>query len=395
MNVESSNSQSIHQPDAPTEPIPWRGQARILIVDDEQTLMEALRDTLKHHGYDTFGQVNPAKALELLRQSRFDLMLCDLMMPEMDGIALLKSALQIDPNLVGVIMTGQGSIDTAVEAMKAGALDFILKPFKLSVILPVLSRALDVRRLRQENAALEQRLLERTAALEATNQELEAFAGSVAHDLQAPARHIIAFAKLLEEESSSSLNASSQQYLSRIVTATARLSQLIADLLHFSRLAHTEMKHDLVDLNQLVAEARRNLEPDLQDREIRWTVGKLPMVQGDASLLQQVFYNLLSNALKYTSRRAVAEIEVGAAQGPDQSAVIFVRDNGIGFDMAHAKKLFQVFSRLHGDDDFKGTGVGLANVRRIITRHGGSVRAEAAIDKGATFYVSLPAAADA
>jgi signal transduction histidine kinase len=364
--------------------------ARILIIDDEQFQMEALCNTLGDEGFETVGFTSATQGLAELRRQRFDLLLTDLIMPEMDGISLLQAALQIDGGLAGVIMTGQGTVNTAVDAMKTGALDYVLKPFKMSTILPVLSRALAVRRLRKENAKLQKRLRERTTELEQSNKELDAFASSVAHDLNAPVRHIGAFARILEEESGPGLNAASRECLANLMASTERLRHLISDLLDFSRLSHADLKQETVDLAKVLSEARASLEPEAGARNITWKMGELPSVRGDASLLQQVFCNLLSNAIKYTSTRAVAEIEVGYRNSGAGEHEIFVRDNGVGFDMQFAKKLFGVFQRLHSPQEFEGTGMGLANVRRIVNRLGGRTWAVGEVDKGATFYFTLP-----
>jgi light-regulated signal transduction histidine kinase (bacteriophytochrome) len=222
------------------------------------------------------------------------------------------------------------------------ALDCILKPFKLRAILPVLERALAVRRLRLENAALERRVRERTAELEAANRELEAFSYSVSHDL-----------------------------------------------LNFSRMGRAEMRRTEVDLQDLLEKVIQELQPETAGRNIVWKKGPLPHVQADPSLLRQVFSNLLFNAVKYTRPRDPAEIEIGGKADPVET-VIFVRDNGVGFDMQYADQLFGVFQRLHSKEEFEGTGIGLANVRRIIARHGGRTWAEGKVNEGATFYFSLP-----
>jgi len=369
--------------------MPEYSATKILIVDDESTQMKALCTTLKDHGYETTGSSSSRLALEEIAEGRFDLLLTDLMMPDLDGITLLQLALKKDPNLVGIIMTGEGTIATAVEAMKSGALDYILKPFKLSAILPVLERALTVRRLRLENAALERQVRERTQKLEEAIKELEAFSYSVSHDLRAPVRHIEGFADILDKSVGSSLSEKDRRCLTFIIDSSQQMNRLIDDLLDFSRTARTEVRRVEVNLQVLLEHLMQELQPETENRNIVWQKDDLPTVQADPSLLRQVFSNLLLNAIKYTRPRDPAKIEIGCKIEPEET-VIFVRDNGVGFDMQYADKLFGVFQRLHRKEDFEGTGIGLANVRRIIARHGGRTWAEAEVNKGATFYFSLP-----
>jgi two-component system sensor histidine kinase/response regulator len=363
--------------------------AKILIVDDEVAHMRALCNTLKDHGYDTVGFSSATVALKELKQVEFDLLLTDLMMPEMDGIALLQAALKDHPNLVGITMTGEGTISTAVDAMRSGALDYILKPFKLSSILPVLSRALSVRRLRLENAVLQQRVAQHTAETEAANRELDAFAHSVSHDLRAPVRHISGFAGLLAQ-AEPNLSEKGKRFLGLIEDATKHMGQLIDDLLEFSRTSRAEIRRTNVNLDETVERAIRSAQPELEGRNIVWKKTPLPTVQADPALLSQVYKNLILNAIKYSRPRNPAEIEIGRADGRPDEIVLFVRDNGVGFDMKYADRLFGVFQRLHEAGQFEGTGIGLANVRRIIARHGGRTWAEGKVDGGATFYFSLP-----
>jgi light-regulated signal transduction histidine kinase (bacteriophytochrome) len=181
-------------------------------------------------------------------------------------------------------------------------------------------------------------------------------------------------------------------HLARILTATERMGKLIDVLLEFSRIGRAELTRTLVPLEHIVADARRELLADTDGRRVIWQIGALPSVQGDPTLLRQVFINLLSNALKYSRPRDVARIEIGHQPGDDGQVVVFVRDNGVGFNMQYVARLFTVFKRLHHADEFEGVGVGLANVRRIVQRHGGRVWAEGGVDAGATFYISLPLA---
>lgn len=359
------------------------------MVDDEVAQMKALCDTLRDRGYEVTGFASPRQALLAMDEVSFDLLLSDLMMPEMDGISFLQAARKKDPNLVGIIMTGEGTISTAVEAMKSGALDYILKPFKLSVVVPILDRALAMRRLREENARLERRVRERTAELEATNKELEAFSYSVSHDLRAPLRHICGYAELISQSANSPLSDEDARYLNQISEGALKMGRLIDDLLNFSRTGRAELRRAEIRLDDILEQTLKDVQPDTAGRHIIFEKHPLPVVQADAALLRQVFGNLILNAVKYSRPRDPAKIEIGG-RVENEEAIIFVRDNGVGFDPQYGDKLFGVFQRLHSANEFEGTGIGLANVRRIITRHGGRTWADGKPDEGATFYFTLP-----
>jgi PAS domain S-box-containing protein len=239
------------------------------------------------------------------------------------------------------------------------------------------------------NADLEDRVRQRTALLAAANQELEAFSYSVSHDLRAPLRHISGFANLLSERLGEGLDDESRHYLDVVTGSVAEMGVLIDDLLQFSRLGRAEMVVEDVDMMDLVRQVLAPLQAETAERDVAVRVGELPPARGDAVLLRQVWANLLGNAFKYTRTRDRALIEVDAeADGP--ATDYHVRDNGVGFDMEFAGKLFVVFQRLHDSAEFEGTGIGLANVRRIVARHGGHVWAEGQVDGGATFSFSLP-----
>lgn len=368
--------------------MPDISQARIAIVDDEKAQLKALCDTLRLEGYDTTGFASAREALAALPALRPDLLLTDLMMPEMDGIAMLRAALKIDPDLAAIIMTGQGAIDTAVEAMKSGAIDYITKPFKLSAILPVLSRALALRRLRQEKAELETRILQRTAELEAANRELEAFAYSASHDLRAPLRHIEGYSAMLARELRASGSPETERLLAKIRGSTTHMGQLIDDLLRLSRFSRQALEIQRVAVQALVEEVIQDLRKEQAAPAVQVQLGELPDCRGDAALLRQVFHNLLANAVKFTRQKPEPRVEV-LSESADGQPVYVVRDNGAGFDMQYQAKLFGVFQRLHRSDEFEGTGIGLSIVQRIVQRHGGRIWAEGAVGRGATFRFTV------
>lgn len=229
------------------------------------------------------------------------------------------------------------------------------------------------------------------ADLEAAQREIDAFGAAVSHDLRAPLRQIAGFTELLAREAGPALNDTARQYLADISDATAHMTTLIEALLAFSRAGQASLRTTTVDLDALAHEAVRQASRDAPDRAIDWAIAPLPTVPGDAVLLGQVFRNLLANAVKYTRPRRGARIEIGTSPGDGAGEVIvFVRDNGVGFDMRYAGRLFGMFERLHPASEFEGTGVGLASVRRIVERHGGRVWAEAEVGAGATFHVALP-----
>jgi signal transduction histidine kinase/FixJ family two-component response regulator len=537
------------------------GTARLLIVDDEAALMTALCKTLELEGYTTTGFTSARSALKQLAEREFDILLTDLMMPEMDGIALLRAAQEIDRDLVGIVMTGHGTIDTAVKALQSGALDYVLKPFRLDNLVPVLTRAFSLRRLQAENIRLreavsihelaraitrgleheeivqrtlaaaiqqhdagvvrilvptpdgramrvagahgleppggqyeppaidpslshwvssareqlsswdgsaalqavfepaftgrpqgvalpmvagghfygilqfssraalrrlsagqvkaldilantaasafeadslltqlravnqdlERRVLDRTRELEASNADLESFSYSVSHDLRAPLRAIDGFCQILVSDYARGIPAEARDLLAKVCAAVARMQRLIDDLLHLARFSRQPLETQHIRMTDLVRRVASSLEHQSQDRRVQLAIADLPDCHGDGSLLEQVLINLLSNAYKFTATRDSARIEVGAFR-QDNEQVYFVRDNGVGFDMQHADRLFGVFQRMHSQSQFPGTGIGLSIVQRIIRRHGGQTWAESRPEEGTTLFFSLPMA---
>jgi signal transduction histidine kinase len=251
----------------------------------------------------------------------------------------------------------------------------------------VAERTQQAKEIRNLNAELGNR----TTELEATNKELEAFAYSVSHDLRAPIRHVVGYAELLQRNAASALDETSHRYMMTILESAKRMGTLIDDLLAFSRIGRAETRATAVNLDLLVKEALGEVQQDTNGRNIAWQVSALPDLYGDRPMLRLALVNLISNAVKFTRTRPRAQIEIGCLEKNEEEVVVFIRDNGVGFDMKYVDKLFGVFRRLHSTQAFEGTGIGLATVQRIIHRHGGRVWAEGLVDRGATFFLAFPA----
>jgi signal transduction histidine kinase len=327
--------------------------------------------------------------------------LTDLTMPDMNGIEFLRALRERDPTVIGIVMTGQGSIDSAVAAMKAGAIDYILKPFTLRMIVPVLDRAYTLRSLRKENVelrqteelirnlnlSLEKCVRDRTQQLVKANKELDAFTHSISHDLRAPLRAIDGFGRLLAEHCGATLDSQGRNYLDRMLQSIKRMEQLIDDLMRLSRISQAELHREDVDLSALVQDVVNELRARESKRVVETVVAPDMHCWADPRLLRIALENLLSNAWKFTAKTSPARIEVGS----DEPGSFHVTDNGAGFDSDRAGELFNPFRRLHSAAEFAGTGVGLSIVQRIIRRHGGRISARASPGRGATFSFTLPA----
>jgi two-component system, sensor histidine kinase and response regulator len=383
---------------------PPESPVNVLLVDDKTENLLALESILEAPGYHLVRAQSGQEALLALLAHDYAAIVLDVQMPGMSGIELAQiiRARRKTQHIPILFLTAH-SEENAIAGYQAGAVDFLTKPLQPAVLRSkvavfaelfrkssALKAEIEERRQAEERIGqLNTELSDRVEELAAANAELESFSYTVSHDMRAPLRQVSGFIALLQEGLRDRQNEQDAEYMDLIEKATKRMGLLIDDLLRFSRFGRMDLNRETVSLAPLVEQVRETLAPALSGREVRWTIGALPEVQGDAALLRQVFANLIDNALKFTRPQAKAEIEIGARREHGEH-VFFVRDNGVGFDPRFADKLFGVFQRLHTGAEFEGTGIGLASVRRIIQRHNGRSWAESVAGQGTVVYFSLP-----
>ncbi len=369
---------------------------RVLVVDDEEYVRLSLRELLSYFGYQVVTATNGEDALRKLEQGRFDVAFVDVKIPEMNGIQLLARIKERFPDVSVIMMTGYATVENAIDAVKLGAYDFLRKPYDIEEVRVSINRLLEKRRLEEEHKKAEEvlqktlaELEKKTEELEEANTELESFSYSVSHDLRAPLRAIIGFSKILIEDYADKVGDEGRRLLNIIQDNTKKMENLIDDLLALSRIGRKEILLSDIDMYKLAETVFNEVKTLNPERNIKFQIKPLPHVRGDEGLIRQVFFNLFSNAVKFTKTKENAIIEVG---GYDEGSrcVYYVKDNGVGFNMEYSDKLFNAFQRLHSEDEFEGTGIGLAIVKRIIIRHKGKIWAEGKENEGATFYFSLP-----
>ena len=385
----------------------------ILIVDDRPENLTALEALLSDLGVETARALSGNDALLLTLKKDFALVLLDVQMPTMDGFEtaeLMRSNPKTRHLPIIFVTAGMKEMQYQFKGYDAGAVDYLAKPIEPVIIrskvrvfrdLYLQRQELEIHRLnlqslvdqrtaelRSAAQGLEQRVIARTVELQQVNQQLEAFAYSVSHDLRAPLRHIDTFSQILMDDYGDKLDKDGQRMLQRIVNGCEQMERLINSILALSRTANLQINKNLVNLELLAVRAYEELTGDGSRVEIEFVTHPIPECLADPILLNQVLVNLISNAIKYSRKSDTPRIEIGCFLDSGRP-VYFIRDNGIGFDMQYADKLFGVFQRLHSSCEFEGTGIGLAIVRNIIQRHGGTVWAEAEVNNGATFFFTL------
>lgn len=348
----------------------------ILVVDDDKFTRIQIRQNMQKEGYLVDEVSDGEQCLAACNRLHPDIILLDAMMPVMDGFTCCTQlqSLPGGTRTPVLMITGLDDRESVERAFAAGAIDYVTKPIHWSILRQ------RVRRLLQTSRA--------TMELEVANKELEAFSYSVSHDLRAPLRRIDSFSQILIEDYAAQLDLSGKQYLTRMRENVQRMSELIDDLLNLSQVTRTQICRQSVDLSALAQTIATSLQQTQSDRQVEFVIAEGIIVNSDKRLLRIVLENLLFNAWKFTAKLSRATIEIGVMQHEGQQAY-FVRDNGVGFDMTYADRLFGAFQRLHSTTEFPGTGIGLATVQRIIHRHGGRVWAEGTVGQGATFYFTV------
>ncbi len=366
--------------------------ALVLVVEDNPDMNAYIASALRPR-YRVARAFDGRQGLEQARALRPDLILSDVMMPEMSGDQMVAALRPFLPDVPIVMLTARADDELRVRMLREGVQDYLAKPFAVDELLArvdglVAARRRTLEELRRLNASLERRVAERTAELSAANRELDSFAYAVSHDLRAPLRAMSGFAQALVEDFAGQLGGEARTYLEQIALASRRMGELIDGLLTLSRSTRGGMNHDLIDLSGMARRLLADLARGEPDRTVAWEVADCLEARGDARMLEVVLSNLLGNAWKYTARTAAPRLRV-YAEARGGGHWFCVADNGAGFDMAHAARLFQPFQRLHRQEEFPGMGIGLATVQRIVHRHGGRIEAHGEPGRGAVFSFTL------
>lgn len=381
-------------------------KVNILIVDDDPVKSTLIQNIIYDSGENIIVLDNGKDALRYLLAHDVAVILLDVNMPVMDGFetaSLIRKRKQNQFTPILFITAYSTDAKEVSRGYSLGAVDYLFTPvvpeilrakvkvftdlFKMNKIIK--SNFLQIQSLNQDLEKYSSILEKQKWLLEETNKDLESFSYSVSHDLRTPLRHIAGYTELLKNYFSGKLDEKGNNYLQNVVNATQKMGTLIDDLLELSRIGMASMKPVKINLASLVKEVLEDLKPEINSRNILWKIGKLEEVTADLSLLKMVLLNYITNAVKYTRKREKAEIEIGCNK-IEGEIVFFIKDNGAGFAMEYVDRLFGVFQRLHSTNEFEGTGIGLANVKKIISKHGGRVWAEGEVDKGACFYFALP-----
>ena len=364
----------------------------ILLVDDKPENLTVLESILEGPEYRLTKARSAQEALMALINVEFALIVLDIRMPNTSGLELaqmIKGRKRTRDIPIIFLTAHYAEDDQVLSGYSAGAVDYLTKPVNPGILKSKVAIFGDLYRKTKALNEANRILNRRNAELVAANEELEAFSYTVSHDLRAPLRHVSGYAEILREHANSTLDDKGRRYVDLIQESAARLGDLIDRFLAFARMGRADIHITSVDMNNLVHTVCKDLQSETAGRSIEWQIGNLPMVQADAEMMRQVWFNLISNAIKYTRPRDPARIEIGCDTTQPAEFVFHVRDNGVGFSMQYATKLFGVFQRLHRESEFEGTGIGLANVRRIISRHGGRTMAEGIVNGGATISFTL------
>jgi two-component system sensor histidine kinase/response regulator len=374
---------------------------KILMLEDDSNDRELLLYHLKKGGMNFVSEVvDTEEDFERgLKNFAPDVILSDFSLPTYNGVEAFKLKQKLLPDIPFIIVSGTIGEEKAVELIKSGITDYLVKdrvislPSKITRAIREAKDKVEKRKAEEEilklNAELEERVKQRTAELEIANEQLESFTSTVAHDLRSPLQVINGYASILNRKYKDSLNDDEKRLVQGIKEHTIQMGQLIDDLLNFSKLGRTEIVSRPLDMNELVQAVISQLRLGTEKLNTRFRFQELKPGYGDKNLMYQVWVNLISNAVKYSRKELNPIIEIGTKRLNDED-VYYVKDNGVGFDMQYYDKLFSVFQRLHRQSEFEGTGVGLAVVNAVVTKHGGRVWAEGKVNEGATFYFTLP-----